>query len=117
MTFRSVPTRAALGALAAALVVCATTSVASAAPEDRGPYAVTEWDAGMITADGTRIRTRVLYSTAAPPGPLVGIMHGNLREGRFHMELAQTFASRGLVVVLPDMPCGVGGCDHDANAR
>lgn len=50
------------------------------------------------------------------PGPTVVMMHGNLRSGSYHGELAATLASRGFVVVLPDMPCGLGGCDHDANA-
>lgn len=104
-------------ALASAVAVLLAPRPVLAAPEDRGPHTVLEWDAGRIAADRTTIRTQVLYPADGAPGPIVGVMHGNLREGRFHLELARTLASRGAVVVLPDMPCGAGGCDHEANAR
>lgn len=91
---------------------------AVAAPEDRGPYPVEGWDAGDVSAAGVNIPTKVYYGTGtATTGALVAVMHGNFRSGDFHLVLAETLASRGFVVVLPDMPCGFGGCDHTANAR
>lgn len=94
---------------------CVCVSVAHAQPETRGPLAITEWDAGPVTP--AFIRTRVVYPTgAAAPLPLVAVVHGNLRNGNVMMEMARDFASRGFVAVVPDMPCGAGGCNHDANA-
>ncbi len=86
-------------------------------PEARGSLGVGEHDAGRVAHAGVMIPTRVLYPTGgAGPYPLVGVIHGASRTGARHRVLAETFASRGFVVVLPDMPCGLGGCDHDANA-
>ncbi len=77
-----------------------------------------EWDAGMLPAAGTMIRTRVFYPNDPGLRALVGVIHGASANGSYHLELARTLASRGLVVVLPDMPCSViTGCDHDANQR
>ncbi len=93
-------------------------SAASAAPEDRGSYAIETWEAGRIAAAGADIRTQVIFpADVQVVGPLVVIMHGNLRSGQFHRVMAETLASRGFVVLLPDMPCGLSGCDHAANAR
>lgn len=87
------------------------------APEDRGPYTPAIFEAGSLTIAGVQIPTRVYYPTnATAPGALLIMMHGNLRNGSYHEELAQTLASRGFVLVLPDMPCGLGGCNHDENA-
>lgn len=86
-------------------------------PEDRGTLGFSEWDAGRVATDTTTIRTRVLYPDTAGSYPLVGVIHGASRTGANHIELARVLASRGFVVVLPDMPCGPLGCDHDANAR
>ncbi|MBN8612237.1 MAG: dienelactone hydrolase family protein [Deltaproteobacteria bacterium] len=93
------------------------------APEDRGPLTVETWDAGTLTLDGARIRTRVYYPAGAGPTgsggpfPLVGVIHGANANGAYHTELASTLASRGFVAVVPDMPCTVTACDHDANQR
>lgn len=93
-------------------------AAARAQPETRGTHALAEWDAGRVSAAGAMIRTRVVYPTdLASPGPIVIVMHGYLRNGSYHMELARDLASRGMIAVVPDMPCGLGGCDHDANAR
>jgi dienelactone hydrolase len=89
---------------------------AAQAPEDRGGLTVMEWDAGAIATEGASIRRRVLYPDGGGPYPLVGVIHGASRTGAQHIELARTLASWGFVVVLPDMPCGFAGCDHDANA-
>jgi dienelactone hydrolase len=88
-----------------------------AEPEDRGPLSIAEIDPGEILADGVMIPVKVHYPDAAGPYPIVLLMHGFVRTGRYHVELAQTLASRGIVVVLPDMPCTLSGCDHEANAR
>jgi MYXO-CTERM domain-containing protein len=86
-------------------------------PEERGALTVAEWDAGMVSAAGASIRTRVVYpSSGTAPFPLVGVIHGAGRTGSRHIELARTLASRGFVAVLPDMPCTIFACDHDANA-
>lgn len=93
------------------------------APEDRGPLMVESWDAGTLMLDGTRIRTRVYYPAGAGPTgsggpfPLVGVIHGANANGGYHTELASVLASRGFVAVVPDMPCTVTSCDHDANQR
>jgi carboxymethylenebutenolidase len=91
---------------------------ARAQPETLGPLTVMEWDAGSIPADGADVPVTVVYPTGlSAPAPVVLVVHGNLRDGSYHMELARTLASRGMVAVVPDMPCGTEGCDHDANAR
>lgn len=113
-----VPLLAAALVSSLAIASLATTSPASAQPEMRGALAVEEWDAGAISAAGAFIRTRVVYpSDATEPGPVVAVVHGYLRNGSYMMELARVLASRGMVAIVPDMPCGLGGCDHDANAR
>lgn len=108
----------AIRALLLGSLLLAATGVARAEPEDRGPFTPTSWDVGTVRAADTDIPTKVYYATdTSTPGAIVAVMHGNLREGRYHTVLAETLASQGFVVVLPDMPCGTGGCDHDANAR
>src|SRR5262245_21370885 len=92
------------------LVLCIV-SLASTAraqnPEDRGTLAFSEWDAGMVNHAGANIRTRVFWPNDPGPFPLVGVIHGANANGSYHLELARTLASRGFVVVLPDMPCTV----------
>lgn len=99
------------------LSLFATSSALAQDPATRGSVAFEEWDAGGVVAAGTSIPTRVLYPSAAGRYPLVGVIHGASRTGARHMELARTLASRGFVVVLPDIPCGFFGCDHEANAN
>ena len=100
--------------LAALLLLPALT--AHAQPEMRGPATVVEWDAGNVDAAGASIPVQVYFPEGASSAPTVIVMHGNFRNGSFHAEMARTFASRGFVTLVPDMPCGAGGCDHDANA-
>lgn len=105
----------------AALLLCACGALATSTahaqdPATRGPLEVDEWDAGRVDAAGARIPTRVISPTAPGPHPLLGVIHGANRTGARHVELARTLASRGFVVVLPDLPCDFFGCDHDANA-
>lgn len=95
----------------------APTAGRAQAPETRGSLTFMVWDAGMIPAAGTNIRTRVYYPDTGGPYPLVGVIHGANANGGYHTELASTLASRGFVCVVPDMPCGVTSCDHDANQR
>lgn len=103
--------------IALALVLAVPGLARAQLPEARGSLGVGEHDAGRVAHAGVMIPTRVLYPTGgAGPYPLVGVIHGASRTGARHRVLAETFASRGFVVVLPDMPCGLGGCDHDANA-
>jgi dienelactone hydrolase len=92
-------------------------AVRAQAPEERGPLAASSWDAGARTLDGVSIRVRVVYPELGGPYPLVGVIHGANANGAYHTELATTLASRGFVVVVPDMPCTVTVCDHDANQR
>ncbi|MCB9597744.1 MAG: hypothetical protein H6719_33815 [Sandaracinaceae bacterium] len=110
-------TRALAGVLAVAWGLGAG-SAAAQDPDERGSLTVEEWDAGRVTLAGASIPVRVLYpSDGVAPYPLVGVIHGASRTGANHRVLAETFASRGFVVLLPDMPCGFTGCDHDANAN
>ena len=100
--------------LAALLVI--RSSTAHAQPETRGPATVVEWDAGDVDAAGASIPLQVYFPEGASSAPTVIVMHGYFRNGSFHAEMARTFASRGFVALVPDMPCGAGGCNHDANA-
>lgn len=79
---------------------------------------VSSWDAGDINAAGATLPTKVYYPS--PPGslsPVVAVIHGAGRTGANMAVLAETLASRGLVAVVPTIPCGpFTGCDHDANA-
>ncbi len=106
----------ALAALGAALTP--TAHAQAALPEQRGALAVRELDLGRPSLAGTAIPLRAYLPDEAPrPRPVVVVMHGYLREGRFMAELGRTLASHGVVALVPDMPCGLGGCDHAANAR
>jgi dienelactone hydrolase len=91
-------------------------AVAAAAPEDVGPYAVSTWDAGDVDIGGVGIPVVVYAPDAAPAGPVVAVVHGFGRNGDTHADTAAVLASHGMVAVVPDMPCGFSGCDHDANA-
>lgn len=113
-------TRRILALYAGAAAGLCLPATAHAAPEDRGPHEVATWVAGSVPAAGAQIPVTVYHPAALPqdgPGPLVGVIHGWARTGHFQTELAQTLASRGFVAVVPDMPCGFLGCDHNANAR
>ena len=91
---------------------------AHAQPELPGPLAFTAWDAGSVAAAGASIPTRVFYPTGGGgPYPIVGVVHGASRNGSYMRVMAETLASRGFVAVVPNMPCNVFGCDHDANAN
>lgn len=117
----AIPSRAMRHLLAAsclALLLASSSGIARAqAPEMRGAVAFSMWDAGSLSLAGTSIRTRVYYPDAGGPYPLVGVIHGANANGAYHTELASTLASRGFVAVVPDMPCTVTSCDHDANQR
>ncbi len=90
---------------------------ALAQPETPGPHETQVWEAGLVQAAGTPINTRVYFAPDAPgPRPVVAVVHGWLRNGGYMRDLATVLASRGFVAVVPDMPCGALGCDHDANA-
>ena len=111
---------ASAASLALALCLLDTLDSASAharTPELRGDLQVVTWDAGRVATAGTSLRTRVYYPDAPGSYPLVGVIHGASGNGTYHPELASTLASRGMVVLVPDMPCTVFSCDHDANAR
>ncbi|MGE0784769.1 MAG: dienelactone hydrolase family protein [Sandaracinaceae bacterium] len=86
-------------------------------PEDHGPLTSASWDAGTQSLAGASIRVRVYYPDSGGPYPLVGVIHGANANGTYHTELATTLATRGFVAVVPDMPCTVIACDHDANQR
>jgi len=106
-----------MGIGAAVIAAALSASAAAQAPEDMGTLAFDEWDAGRVEVAGARLPTVVLYPTdGVGPHPLVGVIHGASRTGARHRVLAETLASRGFVVLLPDIPCGFTGCDHDANA-
>lgn len=104
-------------ALAGLILVAVAARPAQAQPEARGPEPVTDYDAGRVRSAGADIPLRV-YLPASPggPAPVVLVVHGFLRNGTYMAELARTLASRGMVALVPDMPCGLGGCDHAANA-
>jgi dienelactone hydrolase len=94
-------------------------SLATALPEERGPFAFEELDVGEVSAAGEDIPVVVYRPTGliAGPVPLVVVMHGYVRNGSFQAEMGRTLASRGMVAVVPSMPCGlVTGCDHNENA-
>jgi len=101
---------------AVGLAYLLTATVAQAAPDEMGPLRVETWDAGMVTLAGASIRVVAYMPTGAMRRPVVGVIHGASRNGGYQRTLAQTLASRGLVVLVPDMPCQVWSCDHNANA-
>ncbi len=86
-------------------------------PAELGPHAVTEWDAGRVTAATLSVPTIVSYPDVAGPRPIVGVFHGFEGEHGDHQLLARTLASYGLVVLRATMPCRLTtGCNHDQNA-
>jgi dienelactone hydrolase len=98
--------------------VCIASTASAAMPEDRGTYTVATWDAGMQSLDGTQIHVHVYYPSGMPgPFPILGVVHGASRTAANMAEMSNTFASRGFVVLAPDMPCAFTGCDHQANSR
>ncbi|MBK6684288.1 MAG: hypothetical protein IPG45_07430 [Deltaproteobacteria bacterium] len=103
--------------IALTLFLVLAPGLAAAAPEDPGPLNTLIYEPGTVLADNVEIPVQVHHPDGPGPFPVVTLMHGNLRTGRYHAVLAQTLASRGFVVLLPDMPCGLSGCDHEANAR
>jgi dienelactone hydrolase len=109
-----------LGAGAALVTGAGAAQAVPAVPlEDPGPLTVMQWDAGMVAAGGgtTAVPVLVYYPAGAPgPFPVVEVVHGFARNGSFHVVLANDLASRGAVVVVPDMPCGLAGCDYDVEA-
>lgn len=108
---------AAAATATAALAVLAGSPTAYALPEDPGLLVPLQWNAGMAPAGGTSVPVLVYYPTGAPGSfPVVEIVHGFARNGSFHTVLGDTLASRGLVVVVPDMPCGLAGCDYELEA-
>jgi hypothetical protein len=91
---------------------------AFAQPETMGPLPVSTWNAGTLNLVGASLPTTVYYSTTpTATSPLVVIMHGFQLTGAYYAVLGQTLASRGLVAVVPSMPCSLVTCDHNANAR
>jgi dienelactone hydrolase len=104
--------------VAAFSLVVVSSGPARAQPEDPGALEVAEWDAGGVATAGATIPTRVFYpSDGGGSYPVVGVVHGASRNGSFMRVMAETIASRGCVAVVPDMPCEVYVCDHDANAE
>lgn len=86
-------------------------------PAALGPLAVTEWDAGRVTAATLSVPTVVVHPNDVGPHPVVGVFHGFEGESVDHQLLARTLASYGLVVIRSTMPCRLTtGCDHGANA-
>lgn len=115
---RRLGARVAATSFAAQVVFFAASSqLAAQNPEDRGPLDVEMWNAGVVEAGGLRLRTRVYYPTTPGNYALVGVIHGANANGTYHPELASTLASRGMVAVVPDMPCTVWACDHVQNAQ
>jgi dienelactone hydrolase len=108
--------------LAAFALACALGAIcldARAAPEDHGALDVMTFSVASVpVAGGATVPVKVYYSPSlSAPAPIVGVIHGNLRNGSYHAELATTLATRGFIAVVPDMPCGLSGCNHDANAE
>lgn len=86
-------------------------------PDTRGAFTVATWDPGMVSLAGASIHVHVYYPMGATtPMPLLGVVHGASRTAANMAEMSNTFASRGFVVLAPDMPCNFLGCDHAANA-
>ncbi|MBI4815802.1 MAG: alpha/beta hydrolase [Deltaproteobacteria bacterium] len=90
--------------------------VTFAAPEDPGPLPSEDFEGGSLDLAGAQISVKVYAPLGSSASPLLTLMHGLQRNGSFHADLARTLASRGFVVLVPDMPCSVLSCDHDANA-
>jgi dienelactone hydrolase len=97
-------------------VACVARPAWALGPEERGAFGVDEWDAGAVVIDGVSLKTRVFFPDAPGRYPVVGVIHGASANGSYHPELASTLASRGMVVVVPDMPCTVISCDHARNS-
>jgi dienelactone hydrolase len=99
------------------LLVSLGSSASAAPPDERGPFAVEVWSAGDVAIGAAELPVKCYLPVGlADPTPIIVLAHGYLRTG-FHMrELAATLASHGFVAVVPDLPCGFGGCDHFANS-
>ena len=90
---------------------------AFANPEDLGGLPVVVWDAGAVDAASLSLPTTVYRpGGAAVAAPVVVVMHGLVRNGSYHEVLGRTFASRGVIALVPDWPCSLLGCDQSAAA-
>jgi dienelactone hydrolase len=107
-----------LAALALALQLAPTP--AAAEPEALGPHEVTIWEPGVVVAAGLPVPTTVYLpadlAADGPPAPVVLVLHGAARTGAYMATLATTLASRGVIAVVPTLPCTPAICLHEVNA-
>jgi dienelactone hydrolase len=110
------------GLAAAALASTATLApaLAAAEPEALGPHEVTVWEPGFVPAGGLLASTTVYLpadlAIDGAPAPVVLVLHGAARTGAYMATLATTLASRGVIAVVPTLPCTPALCLHEVNA-
>lgn len=92
----------AIASLAAPVFVA---TYASAQPEKPGPFAVDTWVPGSADAPPVPLSPGGVFIPKAPgPFPPVALVHGAAENGGLHTVMAQTLASRGVVVLAPTFP-------------
>lgn len=93
-------------------------------PADPGPYAAGRLTLTLPTGGAVDRPTDVHFPVAddGTVDPVAGLLpvvvfgHGFTRSKERYRDLGALLASRGVVVLVPDLPCGFAGCDHSANA-
>lgn len=91
-----------LASLASPVLVA---TYASAQPEMPGPYAVDTWVPTSADAPPVPLSPGgVFIPKAEGPFPPVALVHGAAENGGLHTVMAQTLASRGVVVLAPTFP-------------
>jgi hypothetical protein len=94
-----------IASLAAPLLVA---TYASAQPEMPGPFAVDTWVPASADAPPVPLSPGGVFIPKAPgPFPPVALVHGAAENGGLHTVMAQTLASRGLVVLAPTFQDGL----------
>jgi hypothetical protein len=102
MARRKIAAGFAIASLAAPVLVA---TYASAQPEKPGPFAVDTWVPGSADAPPVPLSPGgVFIPKAAGPFPPVALVHGAAENGGLHTVMAQTLASRGVVVLAPTFP-------------
>jgi dienelactone hydrolase len=109
-----------LAALALVSPLALAPGLAAAEPEALGAHEVTVWEPGFVPAGGLLASTTVYLpadlAIDGPPAPVVLVLHGAARTGAYMATLATTLASRGVIAVVPTLPCTPAVCLHEVNA-
>lgn len=109
-----------LAALALVSPLALAPASAAAEPEALGAHEVTVWEPGFVAAGGLPVSTTVYLpadlAIDGAPAPVVLVLHGAARTGAYMATLATTLASRGVIAVVPTLPCTPAVCLHEVNA-